>query len=145
MKRLTGRRGTSTLGMALTLTLLGVLVLGAADLGRLAYDLTLVANAVGAGLSDGSMGHSEASDGTKDRNLGVADKQDVEGVSVVSNRFCQCADGSVVSCDDGTCSVGTPRIYVWVRAYKVYQTILPYPGIPSSITLDREGFMRVVR
>ena len=57
MKRLTGRRGTSTVGMALTLPLLGVLVLGAADLGRLAYDLTLVANAVGAGLSDGSMGH----------------------------------------------------------------------------------------
>ena len=135
-------RGTATVEMALTLPILILIVLGSTDLGRLFYDAVAVSNAARAGLSYGSLDEGKAGDSAKISLVASDDAQYVGGISVTSERICECADGSVVNCESGSCTEGAPKMYVKVTATKTWDTLLPYPGIPSSVPLTREAYMR---
>ena len=58
------------------------------------------------------------------------------------HRFCEFSDGSSVDCETGTCDEGSKSIYVRVRAWKTYETLLPYPGIPNSVAMVRDAYMQ---
>lgn len=50
---------------------------------------------------------------------------------------CECRQGSEVSCGTGTCdSDDYRRRYFTVHMSMPYETILPYPGLPQSVTLN---------
>ena len=134
--------GISTVEMAAILPLLILLVLGATDLGRVFYDAIAVSNAARAGLSYGSLDKAKAKDSTKISSVAAADSPYVDGIEITAERICECADESVVDCETGTCSEGESRIYVKVSATKTWGTLLPYPGIPSSVTITRDAYMR---
>ncbi len=134
--------GTATVEMAIILPVLILLVLGATDLGRIFYDAVAVSNAARAGLSYGSLDEARAKDSSKIATVAADDSQYVGGMTITSERVCECADHSVVDCNSGTCSEGPSRIYVKVSASKTYTTLLPYPGLPSSVSLSRESYMR---
>ena len=86
--------------MALVLPLLVLLALGAVDLGRVSYDAVNVASAARAGLSYGSLNAAHAQDTPKITEFANADALNVNGISYVIGRICQC--------DDATCYVARP-------------------------------------
>ena len=135
-------RGTATVEAAIILPLLILLALGTTDLGRLFYDAVAVSTAARAGLSYGSLDEGKAQDSSKIVSVAVADSYFVDDVTVTSERICECADQSVVDCETGTCAEGTSRIYVKVSATTTFDTIIPYPGIPDSVTITRDAYMR---
>ncbi len=135
-------RGTATVEMAAILPILVLLSLGAADLGRIFYDAVGVASAARAGLSYGSLSAAKALETSISHALGHSDGADNGGVSVSATRVCECAGGSVVDCDTGTCEGTPPRVYVRVHAWKTFNTTFPYPGIPDTVNLSRVFYMR---
>ena len=136
--------GTVSVEMAAMLPILIVLTLGAVDLGRLFYVSVAVANAARAGVSYGSLNNQRSKNLDKSHELGHADAESVHGggVAVTATRFCECSDGSSVDCETGACDEGSKSIYVRVRAWKTYQTLLPYPGIPNSVDMVRDAYMQ---
>ena len=143
MKRLKNSRGAAAVEMALMVPLLVLLALGAVDLGRVFYDVVAVTSAARAGLSYGSLNAAKSQDTTKISEVANADAHNTQGgISFVIGRVCQCDDTTVVDCETGTCSEGASRVYVRVRASKTFETALPYPGIPSSVNITRDAYMR---
>ncbi len=140
--KLAERRGTATVEMAVILPLLILLVLGATDLGRVFYDAIAVANAARAGLSYGALDVSKSKDTSTISQIASKDAEFIGGVTINVSRFCECDDTSVVDCETGTCDEGSSKIYLQVQAEKTYNTILPYPGIPSSVLITRDAYMR---
>ncbi len=140
--KLSERRGTATAELALILPLLILLVLGTTDLGRLFYAAVGVANAVRAGLSYGALDESKSRDTSTITQIASNDVLLIDGVTINVSRICECADTSVVDCETGTCDEGSPRVYVRVQAEKTFNTVLPYPGIPNSVPIIRDAYMR---
>jgi len=139
------QRGSAMAELAVVLPLLLVTTVGLTDFGRAAFEAIEVENAAHAGAFYGARSKGLAADTTGIKTAALADmgdEVDTTKVTVESERYCQCDDGSSVSCDD-TCGGVLPRMYVRVRVERPFQTMLAYPGIPKTIDLDREVQLRV--
>ena len=143
MKKSKWESGIALVEMAIVLPLLLLLLLGTIDFGRVFYQAVTVANVARAGASYGSLDEARSKDLSGIQQAALQEAQDIDGVSVMVERFCQCADGSPMNCD-GVCPEGVPRIYVKVIAAKTFRTIVPYPGIPDPVNIDREVIMRAL-
>lgn len=63
--------------------------------------------------------------------------------SVTANVSCQCADGSVVTCD-AVCADGSDReSYLTVSYQENYDMLFKYPGFSKSITLGSTNTVRL--
>ena len=129
--------------MALVVPFLVLLALGGVDLGRVFYTVVSVTSAARAGLSYGSLNSATSYDSSKITEFANADAHNVQsGISFKVGRICQCDDTTVVDCETGTCSEGASRVYARVTASKTFETLFPYPGIPSTINITRDAYMR---
>ena len=137
----TRRRGVATLEMAVMIPLMVLLLLGAIDFGRIFYAGVTVASAARSGASYGSLSGDLSQDTTGIKLLAEEDSQDLGQVSVTVERFCECADGSLVDCSSA-CVDGLPRVYVKVTAEKTFQALIPFPGIPDPVTVRKVAYMR---
>ena len=150
-------RGAALVEFALVLPLLVLLCLAAGDFGRLYFHAVTVVNAASSAVHWGSLdsGFAAQSDVMEDR--AIRDAGDLTGVSATASMFCDCppadpddftTDPTPVDCDlagdEETCTdYGLPRVYVRTDVRQTFQTVGPYPGIPSSSELSRSAFMRV--
>lgn len=145
VRRRCAQRGSAMMELAVVLPLLLVTVLGLIDFGRSAFEAIEVENAAHAGASYGarSKGLAADKDGIRKAALAdIGDDVDTSQITVDSERYCECPDGTSVDCDD-SCSGTLPLMYVRVRVEKDFQTIFNYPGIPGKIELKREVHLRV--
>ncbi len=62
--------------------------------------------------------------------------------SVAVSRFCECPDGSPITCTD-TCPAGFRRIFVQVAMDRTQMTLFSYPVIGSSVTVSRTSSLQV--
>ncbi len=136
-------QGVSTVEMAAILPILIVLVVGAVDLGRVYYAAVVVENAARPGASYGYITRQMAKKSSIIEEFAHADAIDVNGgITVSTSRSCECSDGSSIDCDSSTCATGYKSVYVRVTASKTFETMLSYPGIPSSVSIVRETVMQ---
>ncbi len=143
-----GKRGSTTVEFALTLPLLFLMCMGATDFGRLFYNAVTVANAAGTGAFYGTRNNIYATDRTGMETAARNDAQNLSSVTATADYFCDCPDNpgpaSGVDCITGTCGAfGLPRLYVRTDVRQTFETVGPYPGIPRSTIIGRNGFMRV--
>jgi Flp pilus assembly protein TadG len=69
------------------------------------------------------------------------DGSDISGMTAVATEYCECSDGSSVSC--GTASAcSDERVYVEVDTAATFYTLATWPGIPKSIALSGKAIMR---
>ena len=141
---LRAEEGSSLLELALVLPVLCLMLVGTADFGQAYYLNIEVSRAAYAGAIYGSQTPADTSGM---RAAAVADAADVPGFStsnVTVTTGCECSDGSSASTN---CSV-TPSCsanavtFVQVNTSFSYQSMLPYPGIPSPLTLKGLSRMR---
>ncbi len=129
------------LEIALVLPVLLLLLVGAVDFGRAYYVALEVSSAaqVGAGY-----GAQNVTDTAGMVSAAKADAADVAGLVPVGTSGCECSDGSspVAGCGSApTCAYNVVN-YVQVTTTAVYVPMLPYPGIPSTLTLTGIARMR---
>lgn len=156
--------GQSMLELALLLPLLMVLLMGVIDMGRYMYTDILIANAARAGAAYGAThpgdalltgygGITTAADNDFQNN-----GQAVASLTVTASLSCGCDSGGTVTTDfTGSSCTGLSQSTIdtectgtgsWVSTVAVtasgtFSALVPYPGVPSSITISNTATMRV--
>jgi len=138
--------GQSFVELALVLPIFVTLLLGIAELGRLAYASIEVSNAARAGVAYGAQNHSTASDIT---NINLAAEQDAPNISNIAAtavQTCSCTDGTAITCANAGANCISPgRIIesVQVNTSASVNTLFHLPGIPNTVTLTGQAIMMV--
>jgi Flp pilus assembly protein TadG len=133
--------GTSLPETALVLPILILLLVGLVDLGRAYYYAISVS---GAAHAAAVYGVQNPTDVQGMMNAASASAPDISSLSTNVSYGCECSDGSSAVADCSappSCSENYVN-YVAISTSANYQTIIPYPGLPSSFTLQGNARMR---
>ena len=142
ISRLKKDDGGSLVELALTLPLLLLLLFGAVDFGRAYYLAMEIAGAAHAGAEYGAQ---NPTDTTGMQAAARADAPDVPGLTVTTPSYgCECSDGTLFSASCTTTpSCTTNVVYrVTVPVSVTYKPLIPWPMIPSSMTISNSATMR---
>ncbi len=170
---LRNERGSALVELALVVPLLCLVLIGAAEVGRMAYFDIEVADAARAGVAFGSAGTGTA-DFADMKTAAIASAPDITNLTfpappsggtytpcvceninkttgaVTSKPITTCGTtGSTASGDcpqvapAGTSNVVVNYVQLWTQAQ--VNTIFRYPGLPTSITLNGYAKMRVIQ
>jgi len=134
-------KGASLVEFGLLLPLLCLLLIGVIDFGRAYYLDIEVSNAAHAGALYGTQ---NSTDITGMQNAATGDAQDVTGMTATATYGCECSDGSSVTplcSSQPTCGVNAVN-YVQVTTSATYHPLFPWPGIPSSVSLQGSAKLR---
>jgi Flp pilus assembly protein TadG len=143
-RRFWAASGQSYVELAFAVPVLALILVVAADSGRLFYTYIEVINAARAAAQYGSNSIVTAADST---GMIAAAKQNGVNLTNLSVTASQCTCGaatsSVPSCSSNYCTNDPQGNYVVVNAQAPFATIVKYPGVPSSVTLNGGAVMQV--
>jgi Flp pilus assembly protein TadG len=141
LRKFQSEQGASLVEIGLVLPMLLFIVLATIDFARGYYFANEVAGAARAGAIYGS---TNPTDSTGISNAAKDDAPDVADISVSSSYGCECSDGThaSVSCTTAPSCSANIVYYVRVTTTANYNTLLPWTGIPSSLTLSSTHEMR---
>jgi len=143
--RLRDERGGSLVELAMMLPLFTLVLIGAVDFARAYYLATEVAGAAHAAAAYGSQ---NPTDTTGMQTAAQDDAPNVTNLTVNTPTYgCECADGSSYSASCSTTPTSCPsslnvvyRVNVTVKG--TYSPLLPWPGVPSSMSFSSTASMR---
>lgn len=138
--------GQAFVELALVMPIFVVLLVGAAEFGRLAYVGIEVSNAARAGVAYGAQNHITASDTLGMTTAAKNDGSNVTILSATASHFCQCSGTGSSTCSSGDCTSGTNnRIleFVQVNTTAAVDPLIHVPGLPTTYTLSGQAIMRV--
>ena len=141
-----GDRGQALVELALIFPVFILLLVGAAEFGRLAYAAIEITDAARAAVAYGAQSGITASDSTGMQTAAVNDAPNVAGISAIAKQYCSCSSGGSVSCTNALASCASPaRVieYVQVNTTASVNTIFKYPGLPKIFTMTGQAIMRV--
>jgi len=136
----------SIVEVALLMPLLILILVGGAELGRLAYAATEVNNAAYAGATFGAKNHGTASDSTDIATAASNDAANVSGLAATSSISCTCSNGTAITCSNAASKCVTPaRIleFVQVSTTASVSPMFNYPGLSTTWVLHGQATMRV--
>jgi Flp pilus assembly protein TadG len=148
-RRRSREQGQSAVELAIVVPILILLLLAVADFGRVFFVSVAVNNAARAGAQYGSQTVATASDSAGMVAAASADAANVSNFNtpIASACTCQAPFGSVTACPttglNDYCKDSPQATYVTVNTSATFNTILPYPGIPSSMVLTGKAIMQV--
>jgi Flp pilus assembly protein TadG len=133
--------GSSIVETALLMPFLLLLLTGAIDLGRAYFMAIEVSSAAEAGALYGTQNSSDTAGMVTAATL---DAPEVSNLASVATYGCECSDGSSVSASCISLPLCTYNVvnFVEVDTSATYTSILPYPGIPTTIALTAKARMR---
>jgi len=136
--------GASLVELAFVLPLFPLLLFGAVDFARAFYVSVEIAGAAQAAAVYGSQ---NPTDTTGMQNAALDDSPNVPNLSVGTHTYgCECSDGTsyVASCSPAppTCASNTEVYRVNVTVTGTYSPLIPWPGVPSSMSLTGSASMR---
>ena len=137
--------GGSLVELAITLPFFALMLLGAVDFGRAYYMAIEVAGAAQAAAVYGSQNPTDTA-GMK--TAAQDDAPNVPSLSVGTPTYgCECADGSSYSAScastPSSCPSSLNVVYrVNVTVSGTYSPILPWPGVPSTMSFTSSASMR---
>ena len=139
--------GGALIEFALTLPLLVMLLIGAAELGRLAYYSIEVSNAARAGVAYGAQNHVTASNFAGMETAAQKDAGNITLSTATATNSCACSPSysATSACSTTFSCSGTARIieYVQVKTTATINPIFHYPGVSKTYTLNGQAVMRV--
>lgn len=139
--------GQAFVELALVFPIFLLLLVGAAELGRMAFASIEVSNAARAGVAYGAQNHFTASDLGNIRLAATQDAPDITSMAPPNVTLsCSCSNGATITCANaGTNCVSPARIIesVQVKTSATVDTVFHLPGIPNSVTFRGQATMRV--
>ena len=134
-------RGGAMVELAVILPVLVLLVIGVVDYGRAFYTSVTVANAARAGAEWGAQGPEFTVNIAGMKNFAQQDGQEAGTLTLSAQRYCECAGSSWPSCS--ACAGGAaPDVFIEVTASKDLTLLLPYPGLPNTVSIARKATFR---
>jgi Flp pilus assembly protein TadG len=143
VRRAADGRGQSSVELAVAVPILMLLLLAGTDFARVFYMSSGVSSAARAGAQYGSQSVITAADSAGMVAAAKTDGSNFSGLTATASQ-CTCATSSTVkACPSGYCTNAAQATFVQVTTTSVFQTLVSYPGIPSSTTLTGEAIMQV--
>jgi len=140
MKALCGNEaGQALVEVAISLPILGVLIIGAAEFAQVAYTSIEVSNAAKAGVEYGSQNGGTAGDTTGIALAASNDAANLTGLVTTSAFTCICSDGSASTCANTDCSNSHIEEIVTVNTSLTYKPLVHWPGFPTSFPLKGQA------
>ena len=136
--------GQSLVETALAVSLCGVLMLGAAEFGRLAYAGIEISDSARAGVEYGSQSRATALDITNMKYAAGLSAPNVSNLTLSASSYCKCADGTSSTCATSDCFGSRIITYVQVNTSGSINPLIYVPGLPKSYALSGKAVMRVV-
>jgi Flp pilus assembly protein TadG len=134
-------RGQSAVELALVAPFVVLVLVIAADFSRVFYMSIEAANAARAGVQYGAQSTTKASDTAGMQQAALNDAANLSGLTATASNFCECPPStSHVTCSSTSCS--GMEMYVQVNTSAQFQTLVHYPGVPSTVTLNESALMR---
>jgi len=128
---------------AVVFPILVLLLIGAADFGRVFFTSVAVANAARAGAEWGAMTPANSQDSLGIVNFAKFDGAEAGTITVTAQTVCRCGTTVTACSTTPNCSgYGVPKSYIEVTASKTVNLILPYPGVPNNISVSRTATFR---
>ena len=145
---LSGDYGGALVELALMIPIFILLLVGGAEFGRLEYFSVEVADAARAGAVYGAQSAATASNTSEIQSEAANDAPDlaiIATLTVTPTTVCDCSNGTSITCANTTACVRPARVvkYVQVNTSAPVNTILHYPGLPSTYTLQGQAIMRI--
>jgi Flp pilus assembly protein TadG len=137
--------GQSLVEFAILTPVVLLLLVGAIEIGRLAYLSILVNNAAHAGVQYGAQNLATAADNTGMQTAALNDGQNIAGLTAAASHYCTCANGSSSSCLATDCAGSHRLVYVQVNTTGVFRSMIGYPGLPASYTVNGQAVLRVAQ
>ena len=153
--RLSEDKGQAFVELALVIPIFILLLVGAVEVGRLAYAAVEVNNAARAGLAYAAQTHATASDNSSSGGVltaALTEAPDIKSMTATTSVSCSCETSAGVIPTPGTC-VGVTTLtcaapsriveFVQVNTTAPVNTVFHFPGIPATVTLRGFAMMRV--
>ena len=144
---LIGDTGQGLIELALTLPLLMLILLGAAEFARFAWAAIETANAARAGVQYGAQNQIFASDNAGMQTAALNDGVNLSGLTATPSHSCACASApstSVVCTGaSGSCGAGLILEYVQVNTTSTIKPLFHWPGLPTTFTANGSAVMEV--
>lgn len=138
--------GQALVETALTVPVLILLLLGVAELGRLAFAAIEVSNAARAGAAYAAQNGSTASDTTGIATAASNDAANLTGLTTTSSISCICSDGTAASCtDNSACSTSHIEESVTVNTQVSFSPMIHLPGLPTTFTLQGQAVQKCLQ
>ena len=131
--------GQSLVEMALVLPVLITILIGAAEIARVAYAAIEVANAAHAGAQYGAQSGYTASDATGIATAASNDAANLNGMTTTSSYACVCSDGSASTCQPTDCANSQIEQTVTVNTSVTFDPLIHLPGLPKTYTLKGQA------
>ena len=134
-------RGQSAVELALVAPFVVLVLVIAADFSRVFYMSIEASNAARAGVQYGAQSTTKASDTAGMQQAALNDAANLSGLTATASNFCECPPStSHVTCSSTSCS--GMEMYVQVNTSAQFQTLVHYPGVPTTVTLNESALMR---
>jgi Flp pilus assembly protein TadG len=137
------RSGQSAVELAIAVPILVLLLLIGADFGRVFYMSTGVNNAARAGAQYGSQTVITAADSSGMITAAKTDGSNFANLTATASQCTCAASNTVAACPSTYCTNSPQATFVEVDTRSVFQTLVNYPGIPTSTTLQGKAIMQV--
>ena len=127
--------GQALVELAVAVSLLVLICLGAVEFGQVAYTSTEVASAAKAGAQYGAQNGATASDTSGITNAATAAAPSLSGLAVSATYACACSDGTASTCLLTDCPNSHIEESVIVNTSYALTPIIRLPGLASTFTV----------
>jgi Flp pilus assembly protein TadG len=140
--RAKGEAGQALVETALLLPLLITVLIGAAEMARVAYAAIEVANAARAGAQYGAQSGFTAADTTGIATAASNDAYNLNGVTTTSSYTCVCSDGTASTCQPTDCTNTQIEQTLTVNTQVTIDPLIHLPGLPTTYTLKGKAIQK---
>lgn len=139
----TTQKGSILVEFALSSALMLLLFFGIVDFARLFTTAQIVMDSACAGTQYGALSPAHWGDFQGIHDSALANAQNPTDMTVTPAQFCTCSiGGPQISCP-ATCPGGSAATYLRVDVTKPFNTMIAYPGLPSTINITRTSVVRL--
>jgi Flp pilus assembly protein TadG len=142
LRSLCSQVGQSAVEFGLIAPVIILLLVIGSDVARVFTTSLTLGSAAQAGVQYGAQNRSSASDFSGMRTAASNDANGLPGFSANASNFCLC-DGASTSCTSAAGCASNFQLYVKVTTTASFSTLLPYPGITRTLSLQGNATMLV--
>lgn len=145
-RRRAGERGQALVETAITLSMLIIMLIGATEIGRIAWATIQVTAAARAAVQYGDQSNAQAADSGGIQNAGYAAAPALTNLTIPPpTTTCVCGDGTAdAACDNTACPGSFMEQVLTVNTSATFDPIIHLPGLPTTYTLQAQAVQKVL-
>jgi Flp pilus assembly protein TadG len=137
--------GTALIELGISIPIFTALLLGSAELARVAYASIEVTNAARAAVQYGAQTNATAADSTGIKLAAANEAYNLSDLSTMVSTSCICSDGSPSTCLNTDCSSSQIEQVLTVQTQGTFDPLIHAPGLPTSYTIHGRAIQNVLQ